>query len=458
MDISVEELNSVDREVEITATREELEPKFDEAIKKYRKQISMPGFRPGKVPKSIIRKRFGDEIEREEINNYIDEVYQNQIAEEYEPVGEPQVLDFSWEDDKLVAKLKIGVKPEFELNDPSEIEVDKMVHDVTDEDVEEEINRMLEQQGTWEETDEEITEKSKVTADVTAMDEDGGLLEEETDEDQEMDLRQDELSDFKEVLVDAKAGDDVEADVGEGEDQERYLISIKKVEKLSLPKLTDEMAKEQSDGEAEDVEQFRSYVKSKMQEAYDSKAEEYFQDELTTKLVEAHDFEVPESFLKQVKDMYVQQIQQQMGGQLPEGFDFDYYRDQMGGRALHDAQWFFINQKLQEKYDDIEIQPEDIDNYISNEAANYGQTLDERKQAYAQNPQALEQLRTRIRENKVLERLKEEVKVNELSRDEFQEKKKKEQEAKEQEAKQQQEASEKQADSAEESEEAEDQS
>jgi trigger factor len=68
VDISVQELTSVDKEIIIKATREDLSSKFDKAYKKYQKQIQMPGFRPGNVPLGLVKKRFGKEIELEEIN------------------------------------------------------------------------------------------------------------------------------------------------------------------------------------------------------------------------------------------------------------------------------------------------------------------------------------------------------------------------------------------------------
>lgn len=440
MDISEESISSVDKEIEITATREELEPRFEEAIKNYRKQINMPGFRQGKVPKSIIRKRFGDEIEQEEINKYIDEVYRNQIAEEYEPVGEPEMLDFSWEDDQLKAKLKIGVKPDVELTEPSEIEVDKMVHDVSDEDVEEELQRTLEYNGTWEEVDGSATEKSKVTADVISLDENDEPVEGEVDEDQELDLRSDENAEFKEYLTGKKAGDEVVAELSgddeNSEEKDKFKLLVKKVDEISLPEMNEEFFKEQSEGEATTEEEYRSYLKSRMQDAYDRRSEEMLKEEVVNRMIENHDLEVPEAFKKQIQDMYLNQLRQQLGGQVPEGFDLEQYRGHMEERAVRDGKWYFISQKLQEHYDDIEIQSDDIDQYIASEAQNQGMSPDELKQQYAQNPQSLEQLRNQIRENKMMDRLAEDVKVNELDRDEYQQKKQKEQE--EAEAEQQQ--------------------
>jgi len=442
VDISEESISSVDKEIEITATREELEPRFEEAINNYRKQINMPGFRPGKVPKSIIRKRFGDEIEQEEINKYIDEVYRNQIAEDYEPVGEPEMLDFSFENDTLKAKLKIGVKPEFELKDPSEIEVDKLVHDVSDEDVDEELQRTLEYNGTWEETDEAATEKSKVTADVIALDDNDEPVEGEKDEDQELDLREDENAEFKEYLTGAKAGDELIAELSgddeNSEEKDKFKIVVKKVEQIALPEMNEEFFKGQSEGEATTEEEYRSYLKSRMQDAYDRRADEMFKEEVVNKMIENHELEVPGAFKKQIQDMYLNQLRQQLGGQVPEGFDLEQYRGHMEERAVRDGKWYFISQQLQEHYDDIEIESDDIDQYIASEAQNQGMSPDELKQQYAQNPQSLEQLRNQIRENKMMDRLAEDVKVNELDRDQYQEKKQKEQEEAEAASEQQQ--------------------
>ncbi|MEX2456105.1 MAG: trigger factor family protein, partial [Balneolaceae bacterium] len=141
MDISVQDLTSVDKEITVKANREDLASKFDKAFKKYQKEIQMPGFRPGRVPVGLIKKRFGKEIELEEINTYVQEVYEKDIVPEHEPVGETQMTDMSWEDDQLEVTFKIGAKPEFELTDLEKISVDKMVHDVTDEEVDEEVER-----------------------------------------------------------------------------------------------------------------------------------------------------------------------------------------------------------------------------------------------------------------------------------------------------------------------------
>ncbi len=435
MDISVENLTSVDKEITIKATREDLKPKFDEAYKKYRSQIQMPGFRQGRVPLSLVKKRFGQEIEAEEINKYVQEVYENEVVPEYEPVGESEMLDLQWEDDQLEVKFKIGARPEFELTELTEIEVEKMVHDVTDEEVEEEIERTLERQGNWEEVDGEIEEDHRVTVDAQTLDEDGNPVEGEKDEDQVVNLSDEGAEEFRKELVGKKAGDTVDMEVGEEDDVDRFRLEIKKVEKPDKAELNDEFAKEQSNGEAKNVDEFRSFVKSRMQQYYDQTSSDLFRQDLVSTMADAHEFEIPEVFEQQILKNYVEHLKQQSGGDLPPDFDVEDYKNRMRDQAIQEGKWFFINRKLQEKFDDIEIKPEDIDQHIASEAARYGATVDQMKQYFAQNPSQLESLRSSIRESKIFDKLENAVTIRELSKDEFREKREKEQEEKEKKSK-----------------------
>lgn len=430
MDISVQELSTVDKEITISADREDLEPKINEALKKYKSQINMPGFRPGKVPLSIIRKRFGDEIEQEEINNYIQEVFEEEIVPEYDPVGETRMLDLEWENGELEAKFQIGTKPEVELAELGDITVDKMVHDVTDDEVEEEIERTLERQGNWEEIDGEITEEHKVIVDAVALDADGNPIENDKEEDQELDLRQEGNEEFKEALVGQKAGDEVDVTFGDDEEEtDAFRLTVNKVLKPNKVDLTDEFVQEQTDGEAETIDEYKSFIKSKIQDYYDRVSDDLIKNEVVEKMVEAHDFEVPEVFIDQVVSSYVEQMKQKQGGELPEDFDREQYRESMKDRATQDAKWYFINDKLQEKFDDIEIKPDDVDAHIAAEAARYGISADQMKNLYAQNADQLERLRSNIRENKVFDRLIDEITINEISKDKYQKKHEDEQQA-----------------------------
>ena len=276
MNISVKDLTSVDKEVTINATREDIQPKFDKAFKKYQGKINMPGFRPGRVPLGIVKKRFGNDIEIEEINKYVQEVFEKDVVEEHNPVGEAQMLDLQWENDQLEVVFKIGTKPKFELTDISKVRVSKMVHDVTDKEVQEEIDRSLERDGNWEEVETKIDKNSKVIADVVSLDDAGNMVDSETDKDQTIDMRQDGAKDFLKALKGKKLGDVVDMKLEEDGEKDHFRITVNKVLKLHLAEMNEEFIKKNSNQEASNEDEFRSYLKSKIQEYYDQSANDMF--------------------------------------------------------------------------------------------------------------------------------------------------------------------------------------
>jgi trigger factor len=331
------------------------------------------------------------------------------------------MTDLSWEDDELEAKFKIGARPDFELADLGSVEVDQLVHDVTDEEVEEELDRQLKQQGNWEVVEEEITENHRVTVDAIPLDDDGEP-DEENKAEETIDLTKQESEQFRDDLLGHEVGDEVDVEIGHDDHTHNFTLVIKKIEKLHKADLTDEFAKKASNEEAKNVDEFKSLLKSKMQQQYDQSSDDMFKNDIIDALVEKHDFEVPEVFKKQVQNQYVERVKQQSQGQLPPNFDEEEYKENMEDRAIRDAKWFFLNEKLQEKFEDIEIKPEDIDAHLEAEAARYGIEVDQMRNMFAQNPQQLESLRNSIREDKVFEKLKEEVEINEIDKETYQQK------------------------------------
>ena len=419
MEIKVNDLTSVDKEITILANREDLQPKFDQAYKGIRPKVSLPGFRPGKAPIGLIKKRFGQEIEIEEINKYIQEVFETKVVEAHDPVGETQMIDFQWENDKLEVTFKIGTKPTVELADLSKIKVTSMVHDVSDAEVDEEIARAIEREGNWEDVDSAIGSESKITADVSSLDEEGNLVDGDTDTDQNIDMRQESAAGFLKALKGKKAGDVVDMTLEEDGETDRFRVEVKKVQALHKAEMNEEFIAKQTNNEAKTEDEYRSFIKSKMQEYYDQSSDDFFKNDAVQSMVDTHEFDVPEAFVAQVKESYVDRLKQQYGNQLPDGFDADSYKEEMSGQAKTEAKWYFINIQLQEKYDDIEITAEDIDAQLGMEAARYGLTAEQLKGYYAQNPNMLESLRNTIRDNKVFEKLKEEVQIEELSKDDY---------------------------------------
>jgi trigger factor len=418
VNITVQDISSVDKEILVTATRQELEPRFEKALKDIRKKAQLPGFRVGQAPMGLIRKRFGKDVEGDEINNYVQDLFRDTIFPEYKPVGEPKITHLSWENDVLEVTFKVGVKPQFTLTDVSSLTIDKLVHDVADDEVEKEIEYALVRKGTWAASEDAIEPTSKITADVKPLDDHGHSTAIEAD--QELDLSDEDNAQLRDFLVGKKIGDSVDVTMAHGDHSHAYNVTVKTHQKLTKAELNEDFIKEATREEASTEDEYRSFLKSRIQEYFDKTAADMLREEIADTLVKSHDFEVPESILDSVINNYFEEYKQRAKGKLPEFFDMDEFRSQSMERAVNEAKWYFIQDALLEMYPDLEITPQDADDFMAAEAARYGLTVDMIKQFYASSTEQLETLRQNLRSQKLFDKLMNEVKFNELSKEAFQ--------------------------------------
>jgi trigger factor len=138
---NIKELEGCMRELEITLSEDEVQPRYHEAYKQAQMSINMPGFRPGRVPVKMIKKRFGAQIEMEADQELINEVFPK-IAEEKQLsiVGQPQLVNIDKETGGGVKfTIRFETIPEINLGDYKGLVVDEPVYTVEDEEIEKEI-------------------------------------------------------------------------------------------------------------------------------------------------------------------------------------------------------------------------------------------------------------------------------------------------------------------------------
>lgn len=418
MKLTVESLNSVDKEIILSATREDLAPRFEKALKNIRKKANIPGFRVGQAPLQLIKKRFGKDVEADEINDYIQEVFREQIVTEHKPVGEPKITDMKWENDELEVTFKIGVKPVFDLVDVSTLKADKLVHDVSDDDVQKEMEYALVRNGSYADSDEPVEETSKIKADVEPLDDHGHATGIESD--QEIDLNEPDNKGLAKDLAGKKVGDTVEVEMEHGDHSHKYKITITSHQKLTKAVMDEAFIKKATQDEATTEEEYKTFLKNRIQNYFDETSKDLFKEAIAEVLVNSHDFEVPESMIDLMVSQYFEDYKQRAKGQVPEDFNMDEFRNASFERARNEAKWMFIMDALMEKYPELEITPEDADNFMQAEAAKYGLTVDMIKQFYASSTEQLENLRQNLRSQKLFDKLSNEIGVNELDKEAYQ--------------------------------------
>lgn len=426
MKLTAETLNVVDKLIHVEATREDLKDQFETAYRFYRSRVNLPGFRKGQIPVDVIRQRFGRDIELEEIQKELNKVYQDQIVREHNPMGETQLTKLEWENDSLSATFKIGIAPNVKLVDLTKLKVPKLVHDVSDNEVDEEVQRALEREGTTEEVDEKITKDHVVNVDAQSLDDKKKPIEGQVDKDQTIDLSQSGAEEFLKNLKGKKAGQSVDMTVKSGKEKDRFRVTINKVLKKHPAEATEEFCKKQSGDQATTLDELKSHIRSQMQMYFDQTSDRLFQQDVIEVLLTAHEFQTPEVFQDQIVEHALKEYKEKQGDKLPDTFDEQAYRDSQKEMAEREARWVFINKALQEKYDDIEITAEDVDQELEKMATSYGLTVDQIKGFYAQNTSELESLRNKIRDEKVFAKLESELQIKEMDKDAFNKYKEKE--------------------------------
>ncbi len=419
MELKVENLTKVDRKITVLANREDLSEQFEKAYKHYRSRVNLPGFRKGNIPVAVIRQRFGKEIEFEEISKYLNTVFEKEIAPEHNPVGEAQITDLEWENDKLEAVFKIGVEPDFALANLKKITVNKLVHDVPNSEVDKEITRALERAGTTEEVEQKITKDHVVVVDAQSLDDKKKPIEGQLDENQRIDLSQESAEEFLKALKGKRKGDVVDMTVGKGKEKDRFRVTVKQILAKKPAEANETFIESQSNGEAKTMDELRSYLKSRMQEYYDQTATQVFQQDAIDALIGAHKFDIPEVFLDQILKSFVEEYKQKQGKNLPKSFNEEAYKLSVREQADRESRWFFIYRKLENVFTDLEITAEDIDGMIAKIAGQYGIAPEQMKSYYAQNLSQLESLRNTIRSEKVFDKLESAVSIKELSKEAF---------------------------------------
>nr|PZN40411.1 MAG: trigger factor [Actinomycetota bacterium] len=270
MKTAVEELSPTRVKLTVEVPFEELEPSLKAAYKKVAQQVRVPGFRPGKVPARIIEQRFGRAVVLEEtLNDALPKLYGKAVDEtDVFPVSRPEIEVTKLEDGKHVEfTAEVDVRPAFDLPDYEGIEVTVPSAEVTDEDIDAQLNALRERFATLTGVDRPAQNRDFVVMDLSASI-DGVELEEQAANDVSYEVGAGSiLQGLDENLVGMAAGDEKVFTTrlvgGEHADQEAQVkIKVKSVKEKVLPELNDEFA--QLTSEFDTLEELRESIRAQV--------------------------------------------------------------------------------------------------------------------------------------------------------------------------------------------------
>src|SRR5690606_23976581 len=233
---------------------------LDQAFRKVVKNVNVPGFRKGKVPRPIFEKRFGVEsLYQDAVEIVVPEAYQAAVEETgIEPVDQPEIdIDQLEKDKPFIFKATVTVKPEVKLGEYKDLEVPEKDFSVSDEDVEEELKKMQERQGELVVVEDgQVEEKDRVMIDFEGFIDgepfEGGQAEKYTLEVGSGQF----IPGFEEQLVGMKPEEEKEITVTFPEDYQAeelagkeavFKVKLHEVKRMRLPELDDEFAQDVSE-------------------------------------------------------------------------------------------------------------------------------------------------------------------------------------------------------------------
>ena len=373
---------------------------FDAAVSAvYRKQvknISVPGFRKGKAPRSIIEKMYGTGVFYEDaINDLIPDAYTEALKEAaIDTVGQPEFDVVSIDENGLVLSAKVYVKPEVEIKDYVGIEVEKEVVAVSDEDVDREIETIRERNSR----EIDVTDRAAEMGDTTVIDFegfcDGVAFEGGKGTDYALKLGSGSfIPGFEEQIVGKNIDEEFDVNVTFPEEYHAadlagkpavFKVKIHAITKVELPELDDDFAKDVS--EFDTFAEYKADVKAKIEKRHEAAAENAVEDKLVEALIEKLEADIPEPMFVAETENFVRDYDTRLRSQGLDlntyfkytGMNLDALREQMRPQAERQVKARLALEKIA-ALENLEATEEDINAEYEKIASAYGIELEQVK-------------------------------------------------------------------------------
>ncbi|AWB68366.1 trigger factor [Saccharobesus litoralis] len=251
MQVSVETTQGLERRLKITVPGDSVDQKVNDQLRRLSKTQRIDGFRPGKVPVSIIKKRYGAAVRQDVANEVVQQnFYQAVIQEKLTPAGAPQIeIEALSEGKDFEFTATFEVYPEVTVEGLDKLEVEKVAASVKDEDLDNMIETLRGQHATWKEIKRKSKKGEKVTIDFVGSI-DGEEFEGGKAENFELELGSDKMiPGFEKGIIGMKTGEEQDITVTFPEDYQAenlkgkeavFKITVHKVEEKVLPEIDDE--------------------------------------------------------------------------------------------------------------------------------------------------------------------------------------------------------------------------
>ncbi|MFI5059627.1 MAG: trigger factor [Candidatus Acidiferrales bacterium] len=402
------------RELDLEIPAEEVSRAMERVAKEFARIANVPGFRRGKAPISLIRRRFADDIKGEVLQSLVPERVEKAVAEQkLTPVSQPQVdkLDYA-EGQPLKFRAVFEVLPDFELRDYKGLEIEIPAMDITDEDVAKTLEEMRERAAAFAPVEGRTVENGDfVQLKLLGTPAGGGdplqadsvlchIGAEET------------MEAFNENLRGAKVGEHKNFDVVYPADYPdaklagktyHYAAEVLGIKTKKLPELNDEFAKDVSD--AATLDELKKKVREDLEHQRDHKHKELLHEKILAALVKLHDFPVPEALVEHQMDVRLERVVRSLAAQGvdPRAVNVDWVtlRRRQQERAADDVKAELIVDRIASK-ETIDVNDQEVDHELQHLAGHSGESA-EAIRARLTKQGTLDRMKAKLRSDKTLD-------------------------------------------------------
>jgi trigger factor len=402
------------RELELEIPAEEVAKATEKVAKEFARMARVPGFRPGKAPVTLIKKRFAEDIKSEVLQKLVPEKVEQAVAEQkLTPISQPQVdkLEFV-EGQPVKFRASFEVLPEFSLGSYKSLEIEMPEMTITDEDVDKTLKEMGERAATFAPVEgREVQDGDYVQIKLVGTPEGGGeplkadsvlchVGAEET------------MAPFNENLRGAKVGDHKDFDVAYPADYPdeklagktfHYSVDVLGLKTKSIPELNDEFAKDVSD--AGSLDELKKKVRESLEHERDHRQKDLQREKVLAELVKLHEFPVPEALVEHQMDVRLERVVRSLANQGvdPRAVNVDWVslRRKQEDRAKDDVKAELVVDRIATE-EKIEVTDEDLQHELEHMAGHSGQSA-EALRASLTKQGTLDRMKAKLRSDKTLD-------------------------------------------------------
>ena len=428
MEFTVNDISQSEKEVAVTLNYDEIRDEIATEVKKQTNKIQVPGFRKGKVPKNIIKQRFGDSLEFEASEKVANSRFW-QLAKEnnLRPIGQPVMTDLDFNIEKeFKFKVKYEVIPEIEVKDYTNQLIEVPDLKVTSVEIEKEIDHLLRSNSTQEDA-EIVGDDNNFLLDVelNRVNDDGQPATDNKPEKMQIDLSNETVHiDIKENAKGKKVGekfkfhfhdermvpnkDGVEEKVVEHFDYEVLILGIKKI---VLPELNEELIKKATKDKLSTEAELRSEIEKNIQNYYDQRADEFIRNRLIGLIITKNDFTPPSFMVESILDEMVKSEEERLKKQGMKKVDTKYLKEYLQPSALNEVKWYQLKNEILKK-EKLEVTDKELEELAAKDAEKTGLPVDKLVNYYKSSNQM-----ERMLDQKLFSFLKEKNEIKKVNPD-----------------------------------------